>query len=157
MCSFSGNKWNDILMWAHYSNSNTGFCIGINWKTFSQYLWENNSNNMTPWVIKYGKEYPLFNPFIEGEEENAYRYLFSYKYLVWAYEEEVRLIMKKSTNPVLIIPNIFIDEVILGLNILEENKNLIINSLRQKDEKPKLYQIIQKEKNFEFEREEISY
>ena len=32
ICSFSANKWNNILMWAHYSNANTGFCVGLNWK-----------------------------------------------------------------------------------------------------------------------------
>lgn len=157
ICSFTANKWNDILMWAHYCNYNTGFCIGIDWERFSYYLWDNNRDLIKPFIVNYGKEYPLLNPFMDNESEESYRKVFSYKYDIWSYEDEVRLIMKSDYQKTFNVPEEFINEIILGLKISDENKKLIIEALKLKSTKPKLYQIVQSNNSFDFSREEIDY
>lgn len=158
LCSFSADNWNDVLMWAHYSSSNTGFCIGIDWKKFSEYLKKNSKDlQITPWVVEYDPHYPFFNPFMENESEVAYKKIFSQKYEKWSYENEVRLITNNTENKIITIPEEFIAEIYLGLKVSIENKQLVINALKLKQHKPKLYQIKQLDNSFEFDREEILY
>lgn len=157
ICSFSINTWENILMWSHYSDSHKGFCIGIDWQKLSTFLWENYRKDIVPAIVQYGKEMKTINMFLEGNFKEMFDLNFSYKYNIWEYENEMRLLMVKPTKNLLIIPDEFIKEVYLGLNVKPANKDRMINILNRKEIKPKLYQIIQKKGSFEFDREEIEY
>lgn len=157
ICSFTANKWNDILMWSHYCQNHTGFCLGLNWKSLSRHLLEIQKNvKIVPFQVIYGEQYKLINPFNDVENE-AYRNSLCYKYKVWEYENEIRLIILKGASTTHSLPENIIEEVTLGLYINDTDKQLITNALKLKQSKIKLYQIFQMDRSFEFDRKEIIY
>lgn len=154
--SFS-EKWNSILMWSHYSNNNTGFAVGINFDVMSNFMISSGLNEFTPFFVEYIKEFISVKPFIDGLTDETMKKYFCSKYELWEYESEVRIIGKNKASKATVFPKNIIDEVYLGLRISDDNKTMIVNALRLKEHKPKLFQIIQKNYSFEFDREEINY
>ncbi|MBI5324195.1 MAG: DUF2971 domain-containing protein [Ignavibacteriae bacterium] len=159
ICSFTVNNWYDVLMWSHYSDSHRGFCVGIDFIKLRNYILNQKKYNqidvLTPvhFIVNYVEEYPEINPF----EREKFRIIFTTKYIKWNYENEVRLIREKTLNHTLILPDEFIDEIIVGLHCDADNINIIKNILINKPTKIKLFKIVQKPQSFKFDKEEIIY
>lgn len=75
---------NEILMWSHYSDKHTGFCLEFdtNYEPFRQAR-----------KVSYSKYLPKINPstFILEQDSGQIMKMFSTKYKCWAYEKEWRI------------------------------------------------------------------
>lgn len=144
---------NNILMWSHYSLNHTGFCIGIDINKFKERL----NNYFGIYEIKYKAEGEFPNPFLRSKDKLFTEELFSLKYEIWQYEEEVRVAYKLNDlmNQKLIFEDSLINEVILGLNCSIKNENRIKEILKHKNH-IKLYKMQKKLFCFELEKIEIT-
>jgi hypothetical protein len=129
-------NWNNTLMWAHYTISHKGFCIGFdpNDNYFKNYLSSDKEKSKTVKDVIYsdkrvkipmelGQKRLEFEPYITKSKD-------------WEYEEEVRVIAtlnlsdkKIEQKPVDIhlfkLPHRAIKEIIVGVNINEKVEDLI--------------------------------
>ncbi|WP_353778011.1 DUF2971 domain-containing protein [Winogradskyella sp. 3972H.M.0a.05] len=129
-------NWNNTLMWAHYTNSHKGFCVGFDPKDkyFHDYLSTDGEESKTVKEVVYSDkrvEIPMefekkalgFEPFITKSTD-------------WKYEEEIRIISslnlsdkKIDGNPLDIhlfkVPHNSIKEIIAGANMKKNNEDLI--------------------------------
>lgn len=131
ICCFSGDHKN-ILMWSHYSDKHTGFCVGFNKKKLKQtgLLAE----------VTYEANFPVLNmENLNTKESDNVRpkervKLFATKYTDWEYENEFRLIFEHDPEKFLNdrvdgklvkIPDDFIEVVYFGCKMPLENQNTI--------------------------------
>ncbi len=129
-------KWNNTLMWSHYTNSHKGFCVGFDPKDeyFQDYLSNDREKSKTVKEVVYsdkrveipmelGKKKLEFEPYITKSTD-------------WKYEEEIRIIStlnlsdkKINGNPVDIhlfkVPHKSIKEIVVGANMDKKEENLI--------------------------------
>lgn len=124
-------NWNNALMWAHYTNSYKGFCVGFdsNVSFFKDYLSEDAKFSRYTRDVTYSEERVripsnLTEPALGFEP-------FLTKSVDWKYEEEVRVISTfnlakdvkvKDPYPIYLfrVPHSAIAEIILGVNINKE-------------------------------------
>lgn len=138
--SFTANKtfsncdkkvFGDTLMWSHYANSHTGYCVKYNLSR--DFVFNNNSSlNKTRVLlpIKYSKEHKHIN-----SKTIKFQNAFITKAKVWEKEREVRLL---SYNPTThesfaqekLDSNSWISEIAFGCNCSQENINSICNILK---------------------------
>ena len=120
-----GTDYKNKLMWSHYANSHTGFCIEYD---FNNIKWENLL--VYPLPVLYSKERPLIPYYIWGGKdiEKAKKELMIgllTKDTVWSYENEWRYIISKQDKTELVMPPISC--IYLGANIENDNKIKIMN------------------------------
>ena len=120
-----GTDYKNKLMWSHYANSHTGFCIEYD---FNNIKWENLL--VYPLPVLYSKERPLIPYYIWGGKdiEKAKKELMIgllTKDIVWSYENEWRYIISKQDKTELVMPPISC--IYLGANIENDNKIKIMN------------------------------
>ncbi len=128
----------DILMWAHYGNSNQGFCIGYNSDKLDTLI----ENNFISGIFKvhYFEEFPEIKPFI-GNSNDFILKRFASKSNKWSYEKEWRIIIHDHTRYVLQIPNEIVEEIILGSNVLPESEKQILSIQKQKYPHAKVFKV----------------
>jgi|GEM_PF-3061060 len=95
----------DILMWAHYSDSHRGLCIGLN----REHLYYNTGASFVK--IEYHKFYPELKP--SAKDENYYIAQVCSKADNWNYEKEFRLVHFGKTQVFDIDPKA-IESVVVG-------------------------------------------
>ena len=120
-----GSDYKNKLMWSHYADSHTGFCIEYD---FNNIKWENLL--VYPLPVLYSKERPLIPYYIWGGKdiEKAKKDLMIgllTKDIVWSYGNEWRFIISKQDKTELVMPPISC--IYLGANIENGNKIKIIN------------------------------
>lgn len=120
-----GTDYKNKLMWSHYADSHTGFCIEYD---FNNIKWENLL--VYPLPVLYSKERPLIPYYIWGGKdiEKAKKELMIgllTKDIVWSYENEWRFIIRKQDKTELVMPPISC--IYLGANIENDNKIKIMN------------------------------
>jgi hypothetical protein len=137
-------RWNSSLMWAHYTNSHKGFCIGFDKEKISSMK---TGNPLDPTLMLQKVEYS--NKRIKVPIERGVKIdpkILLTKSLDWEYEQEERMIalitiadkiieMKPFNIHLFKIPHSFIEEIIVGAKIDEINFNKIkefceINNIR---------------------------
>lgn len=147
-------RWNSILMWSHYANCHQGYCIGYRLNK----LMDSGIFGKLGYV-DYRKDFPNIKPRAPKKDEEMMRNSFietHTKSEEWIYEKEFRLYKTFSPNIPMThnrlfnIPDDFIAEVILGINISEENKNEISDICRIK--KTPIYQATKVDFKFEIDR-----
>ncbi len=83
---------NNILMWSHYSESHTGFCIEFE---------RTDSNELGNWEhcapIIYDQTLPIYNP-VDLEKKETVTQILLTKSDLWSYEKEWRIIAKKGNQ-----------------------------------------------------------
>lgn len=124
-------RWDNPLMWAHYTDSHKGFCVGFD--SNSDFFQKNNNheNDLKKWFVpvKYDNN--------RAEIPTESGYFISYDVLFtkspdWEYEKEVRLLLlleyaekKFPGNPYDIflyrVPHKIIKEVLVGINTSEQD------------------------------------
>jgi hypothetical protein len=130
--SFS-ERWDSVLMWTHYSDNHKGFCIGYNREKF-------RSSNLFGLAgpVVYTDYYPQVNP-LDPDLKNELLIKTHTKALDWKYEKEFRLtILWDEKNPsneerILNVPDDFIEEVLLGMCVNDENKSEIVEIGKRKN------------------------
>ena len=150
-------KWNNILMWSHYANHHTGFCVGLRAdKMIDSHLFGKLGE------VAYKSKYPQIKPRVARKDKQMMINSFletHTKAKNWKYEAEYRFMSnhfpeKLSLEDRLItIPNNFFAEVILGINISEKDKMDIKQICDQKN--IPVYQA--KKKDFKFKIKKIKY
>ena len=85
------SKWDDPLMWGHYSKGHLGFCVGVEFS--DSYI------DKSLFRVKYSNTIPFkipFSPINQGTQKFIDYLIFDQlrtKSLNWSYEEEYRLIV----------------------------------------------------------------
>lgn len=119
--------WSNILMWSHYSNSHTGFCIGFNNDKLADLL----LGNRGPINYPIAKKYPSIDPLDWFEKPINTAIILSHtKSFDWVYEKEYRHLKLWDYEPsgqkrTFDFDGSIIDEIILGLNISIDNEKEI--------------------------------
>lgn len=133
ICSFS-EKYDSVLMWAHYTNNHSGFCIEYD---LSHLPLVHNFRNLLYPVI-YDSEIFDISDFLEGDKNGSeYSNLYMLQAIIrksldWAYEHEWRVIfpfgtLKKSQN----IPTPKPSGILLGSNFFKALKTTKNNSVKE--------------------------
>ncbi len=155
-------RWDSTLMWAHYTNSHKGFCVGFNRE--SDYF-KLKGNPFDPTFVIQPVEYSderIKVPVEEGVKINPKVMLTKAK--DWAYEEEERIIsllnLSKKTidiKPYKIdlfeIPHNTIAEIIVGANIIESDFEKIFQFCSER--KINMYKSLMSRTKFDMIREQI--
>jgi len=123
-------KWDSLLMWAHYASSYKGFCIEYDTKKIPS----NIRRFLLP-VIYQSSIYDSTNDFT-GRQYNSFNFLF-FKSLEWEYENEWRIAVYQKQVKREINFKDYISEVILGVKC----DDIYINEISKwaKDNKVALY------------------
>ena len=95
-------------MWSHYANGHKGVAIGV----------KIDKKKYTVKEIEYFNDLTL----IDRYDSMTAKEILSRKLIEWEYEQEVRVFLNNSTNNFI---DIQIVEIILGININDEDENLI--------------------------------
>lgn len=141
---FSLSKdWKNCLMWAHYTNSYKGFCVGFDksHEFFTDYLSEDKKTSKKTMEVIYSSTRVEIRKTIF--EELTFD-LFITKSLDWRYEKEVRMIATLNLAEKIIekkpysiclfkVPHGAVKEIILGINTQEEYKNKIMEFAKFKN------------------------
>jgi hypothetical protein len=150
----AGKKWDSILMWSHYAENHTGFCVGF---------WSNKLANPNIFgshgFVKYSKDdtYPSISP-LEHTISKITKQTF-YKSKDWEYESEYRLTKLLFPMPLtrdlrkITVADDFFAEIIIGLAISDAHKSEIVSIAQSK--KIEVYQIKKIPYSFKLEREKI--
>ena len=136
-----------ILMWAHYSEGHTGFCL------------EFRATSTTPFFgraqkIKYSEAYPSINFFKSSRDAQMEAILLT-KAKLWGYEKEWRIIEPghgAGSHP---FPTELLTGVIIGCQMPDENRNKIIDWVKNMNPKPILYKAEVKERKFGLDIEKL--
>ena len=86
-------RWDSILMWGHYSNCHTGFCVGFYEDKLGQSGYFGKGGPVT-----YNDDFPSINPKEEYSPEISFIETHS-KATDWEYEKEYRLLTLYYPSP----------------------------------------------------------
>jgi hypothetical protein len=154
----SGSKDN-LLMWSHYSDSHRGFCVGLDSDRLQKHfkmLADQGRLIVENLKVQYCTEYPAWNTLeLDGLEWLTQQ--FEVKSSDWSYEREWRYILFDKTNHRLDIPKEAIVEVILGCDMSEEHRSEIIQVLRDRAIRAKLYQAVKSKSAYALEFKPVEY
>jgi hypothetical protein len=133
---------NNFLMWSHYGNSHTGFCIGYD----TEILFETLECTIGP--VIYEEYVPKFKLTSEPIEEYAKK-LLGTKGKFWEYEEEYRIIKYGAANKSFKLPKEAITEIIFGCKMDIKTKFSIIDSVRDLNINCNIHEMKQSFEKFE--------
>ena len=141
-------KRDDILMWSHYADGHTGFCLEFDKECLKSW------NFCAP--VRYRKSYPTFKESVNYPHE-LYRLFLLRKSDCWEYEKEWRVIVNcgNPKNRYLRFPDHLLTGVILGCQMPKKNKDMICRWVESRKIPPKLYQSNKKENEYGLMIEEI--
>lgn len=150
-------RWNSILMWSHYSNCHTGFCVGF---------WEEKLKSSgyfgSGGIVDYSTKFPVIKPSVPRDPKDTIELVFLQTHTKsedWTCESEFRLIQNfypnepKQFERIINVNNEVFAEVILGINISEPDQKEIIEICREKE--IPIYKAKPKDFRFEIDRELI--
>ena len=112
----------NYLMWSHYGNSHTGFCIGFD----STILYDTVGGGLGP--VQYDTEVPKLKLF--GDIYDFHLKQLATKSKVWEYEDEYRIVKSKAAKQRVIYPKEMIKQIFLGLKMSLAEKNKIIDFIK---------------------------
>ncbi len=159
--SFS-EKYSDILMWGHYTDSHKGICIGFDYHKLSFTFRE---MPIVPEHVKYpeNNEYPKWNPFDDNvmaqidKVEGLIEKIYFTKSIDWKYEQEWRVVFPEHGRTLQKINPNAIVSVHLGCQMIKGDKETVINWCLQREQKPKVYEMIKDNSSYTLKENEISY
>jgi hypothetical protein len=125
-------KRDNLLMWSHYADYHRGICVEF--KTTGGKLFGCDIRN-----IDYDDKYPKFTVYDDMDVERVRKYICT-KSLDWEYEEEWRILYKRTGCQFFLSENEELSGVILGARISRRNKELVLKCLSENNCKAKLYQ-----------------
>lgn len=146
-------RWDSLLMWSHYSNNHKGFSIGFNEDKMRE-----SDLFGAGFKVEYSNNFPIRNPLEERHPTHDAVLQLGHKSAEWSYEQEFRLI---NLNPkgiseadrIIKFPDDFIDEIILGIDIPNNDKEEILEVARIK--KIKVFQLTKEPFKFKLQRNEL--
>lgn len=168
--SLSANRTN-IVMWAHYADSNKGLCIGLSTRHLEDFclrLAKERGRRGGLRKVDYVADYPvidLFSPnHMRGDGTIT---AVTNKSVDWCYEEEYRLIITRPANDrtcklqnsdrVYVLDDEAIVSVIMGCRMAPEYREEVKAVLRKKGAKIDLFKASVKETSFGLDFEKVTY
>jgi hypothetical protein len=141
-------KRDDILMWSHYADGHTGFCLEFAKEGLKSW------NFCAP--IRYRKSYPTFKEFANYPRE-LHRLFLLRKSEHWKHEKEWRVIANCEIprNRYQRFPDHLLTGVILGCLMPEKNIDMVRRWAKSRKIPPKLYKSNKKESEYGLIIEEI--
>lgn len=129
ICSFS-TLWDNRLMWSHYANNHTGFCI----EYCTEYNIDKIRGHLFP-IIYSDKIFDITQDFINSTIEQPYRPMLPFimaiiKDNVWEYENEWRIIIDNNEKSEF---NLFPKAIYLGSKMNSFFKESFSNKAKQKN------------------------
>lgn len=124
----------DILMWAHYSDSHTGVCLEFDAQAIETFFWE-------AFKVTYQKECPPVDA-MDLEKQTEFLKALCVKSDHWSYEKERRVIRTEQeggSGYYKFTPEL-LKGVILGARIQEESKRKIFEWVKKYPTQINLYQ-----------------
>jgi hypothetical protein len=141
-------KRDDILMWSHYADGHTGFCLQF------------DKEGLKSWKfcapVRYRKSYPTFKEFVNYPHE-SHRLFLLRKSDHWKYEKEWRIIANCEIprNRYLRFPDHLLTGVILGCQMRKKDRDMICRWAESRKIHLKLYGSNKKESEYGLMIEEI--
>lgn len=137
ICCFS-EKYDENLMWSHYSDSHRGIVIKFDMEKLDKSIYYDNELVSMTVIdsVNYLNSFPLIklSSDLQKAADSIKKILFT-KSLKWKYEKEVRILSTQIGRNYFDID--CIEEIILGLNILrkdEEKLSRMVNLLNRKSQ-----------------------
>ncbi|GMU95661.1 DUF2971 domain-containing protein [Ignavibacterium album] len=132
-----------ILMWSHYANKHTGFCIEFDFQELTR-ICDNYLNIKEAILVRkviYSEKYPVIDPYKYDVRKyyTEYLNLLSIKSSDWAYEKEWRLIYLFNPNKTLQFPDKVFKSIYFGLNCSKQNIANVISKTKNKNVSLKYY------------------
>lgn len=140
-------RFDDELMWAHYANNHSGFCIEYDYDIL---LNGNSFSNFYTFSVEYKKSPPqvdILDMLTEKKRENKIlKKLAGTKSKRWSYEEEIRIITDKFGKHYYDFRAV--KSIYFGYRMNDNEKDKIMKSLSGRD--IKYFQISLNEKSYSF-------
>ncbi|NOZ47165.1 MAG: DUF2971 domain-containing protein [Chlorobi bacterium] len=140
--SLSENKSN-ILMWSHYADSHKGYCVGLDYNILLKKI-----GSISP--VIYSDKFPQLSLFPKDSIAD-FMQLFITKSKDWAYEKEVRIIMRYKARHTIKIPDECIKEIIFGYKMEKDDKNEIIDLIKTKSTPIAIYEATANSEKFKLD------
>jgi hypothetical protein len=149
---------NNPLMWSHYSDSQSGFCVGFDTQKLLQFI------DKVAWQeifvlfdnVAYYNELPQINPYKMNDEEVFRAMVFS-KSSHWAHEEEYRLMCADRPDFALALDSNIISRVLLGPNCSQENEQKVIEILKSRGDNVLLFKAVHRDIEYEIAFDQVKY
>lgn len=116
--SFTTDSIN-YLMWSHYANCHTGYCIGFRTESLIKLL------QCRPLPVTYFQYIPYFKMF-EDDADFVMKFCCS-KSKMWEAESEYRFLKQQAAGTKVYYDLHIIDNIYLGCKMSQENKEQILN------------------------------
>ncbi|RYE12545.1 MAG: DUF2971 domain-containing protein, partial [Sphingobacteriaceae bacterium] len=147
---FSRNHDN-MLMWAHYADSQRGICIGYNLLLLYICLRELSTESMVV-PVEYKEKLEPINYWKHSRK--AIIGWLNTKSKIWEYEQEIRIMINflefdSSQKYIAEIPQACCNSIYLGTNITSENQEKILNLVRDNYPDVQVFKIKPDEENFQ--------
>ncbi len=140
----------NLLMWAHYAKSHTGFCVGIKKSSLNAIAF------VQLFAVDYSNKFPSRPMFLKEKEQTKYLLkIVTTKSKHWKYEREYRLVNMINPNTAFKLPDDFISEITLGLSMTDQAKEEIKTIRNAKFPKAKLYETLIDTRQFVLKFKEI--
>ena len=152
----TAKKWNQCLMWSHYSESHKGFCIGFEFDN------DFDDDAGMAHEVKYAEDYPKVHPDVFGDknDENNFNLLeatLATKSIDWEYEEEIRFIKlaRDGGSGIYKFRESKVKEVIIGAYASNQNKKELIEVIEKHMPWVDIFQALLSESKYELIRERL--
>lgn len=152
-------NYRNILMWSHYSISHSGFAVGFltqDLRNLSLSYTAATRQIMLLHRVNYSKQYPLLNAYRNSNQERMEGQLLT-KADNWDYEDEYRILLQDAADTAIRIPYDLVSRVILGCQVTDTDKNRMIAILRNRRDKPTLFQAVKADRLFALDFRRVSY
>jgi hypothetical protein len=136
-------KRDNILMWAHYAECHTGFCL--------EFDTQNNFFGKAL-EVKYSEKLPIIN-IIEYENMNHSQFadILLTKAKDWEYEREWRIVNHWEGPGVKRFPPAALTGVIMGCRISDKHRTFLTTLIKQREPRPQMYEARIKKEEFGLE------
>jgi Protein of unknown function (DUF2971) len=132
----------NILMWSHYANGHKGICLGFGHRP---------ARPLGPaFPVMYSPELPRVS-YLEGGDVEKFRADFLTKDLPWEHEREWRVIDRNRGRGFRQFPPESLVEIILGAQMTQEDRAVIISWIEARPLKPSLFEARARNNAYELE------
>lgn len=118
-------NYKNLLLWAHYSNKHTGFCVEIDAQLLNKIIkaeFIKNRELAFIFKVKYQNKFPIINPCKQSFEQRT-KLQFLIKSEDWKYEKEWRILLLNGSRQKVELPKSVIKNIYFGLRSSDENIN----------------------------------
>lgn len=151
-------NFQNLLLWAHYANKHTGFCIELDAQLLNKIInaeFQKNQDLSFIFKIKYQDKFPVINPCRHSFEQRT-QLEFLIKSKDWKYEQEWRIILLNGSRQKRELPAEVFKKIYFGLKTHPDNIIRSKELLRQYNPKIELYQAVKKKDAFSLEFNKLS-